>query len=302
VTGGGDRYAIPQVSLLELVRLEGEQARRGIEKIHGVPVYRLRGKLLPLVYLHRELGVDTVAAKAGQESVNLVVLQADDRPFGLVVEGINDTEEIVVKPLSKPLKSISLFAGATLMGDGKVALILDVLGLAQRASVVSETRARKMVDLPASASPNGTNQEFVVFRLANGRRMALPLSQVARLERIPRADLEQTASQQVVQYRGQILPMIHLAQHFPGGPSDGFAHPDPLQVLVYSAQSQSAGLVVDHIIDIVEVETKLEVGSTGKRRGILGSAVIQERVTDLLDVPALLGAAESYGALQPATT
>ena len=118
------------------MRCEGEQAGHGIENIHGAPVYRLRGNLLPLVYLNREL-------QAGQpqshpDSVNIVVLQAGDRQFGLVVDEINDTEEIVVKPLSKQLKSVSCFAGATIMGDGQVALILDVLGLAQMTRVVSE--------------------------------------------------------------------------------------------------------------------------------------------------------------------
>lgn len=138
VSTGGDRYAIPQVSLLELVRLEGEQVRKGVEQFHGIPVYRLRGNLLPLVYLDRELGVEPI--RAGDE-INIVVLQADDRPFGLVVDAIRDTEEIVVKPLQKALKGIGVFSGATIMGDGNVALILDVLGLAQRAGVVSGARA-----------------------------------------------------------------------------------------------------------------------------------------------------------------
>ena len=135
ITVGGDRYAIPQVSLLELVRLEGEQAQRGIEQIHGAPVYRLRGNLLPLVYLNRQLQVESV--RPDDDIINIVVLQADDRQFGLVVDAIHDTEEIVVKPLQKQLKGISAFSGATIMGDGKVALILDVLGLAQKAHVIS---------------------------------------------------------------------------------------------------------------------------------------------------------------------
>ena len=131
---------------MELVRLEGEQARKGIEMIHGAPVYRLRGKLLPLVYLNHELRVDEGDSRSPQPAmrlVNIVVLQADDRHFGLVVDDINDTEEIVVKPLGKQLKGIPTFAGATIMGDGQVALILDVLGLAQRANVVSEIRDRR---------------------------------------------------------------------------------------------------------------------------------------------------------------
>ena len=165
VTTAGDRYAIPQVSVLELVRLEGDQARRGIELVNSAPVHRLRGRLLPLAYLNRELQVDTeaerectkveplsrntvelrtVAESTAQETqiVNIVVLQVDERQFGLVVDEINDTEEIMVKPRSKPLKSINTHAGATIMGDGKGALILDVLSLAQRAGVAGELRDR----------------------------------------------------------------------------------------------------------------------------------------------------------------
>jgi two-component system chemotaxis sensor kinase CheA len=128
ITSGGDPYAIPQASLLELVRLEGEQARRGIENVHGAPVYRLRGNLLPLVYLNRLLHVETTP-DTDDDVITIVVLQAEDRPFGLIVDAIHDTEEIVVKPLQKALKGVGVFAGATIMGDGRVALILDVQGL-----------------------------------------------------------------------------------------------------------------------------------------------------------------------------
>src|ERR1700691_3382471 len=140
VTCGGDRYAIPQVSLLELVRLKADHVSKGIELVHGAPVYRLRGRLLPLVYLSRELKLTAPrSATKSDGAINIVVVQADERRFGLVVDQINDTEEIVVKPRRKQLKTVKTFAGSSIMGDGKVALILDVLGLAQRASVVTET-------------------------------------------------------------------------------------------------------------------------------------------------------------------
>ena len=144
VTCSGDRYAIPQVSLLELVRLKAEEVGKGIELVHGAPVYRLRGQLLPLVYLNRELKLAADARVSTEGAVNIVVLQADERQFGLVVDKINDTEEIVVKPLRKQLKTVKIFAGSSIMGDGKVALILDVLGLAQHANVVTEARDRAM--------------------------------------------------------------------------------------------------------------------------------------------------------------
>ena len=145
VTTGAERFAIPQVSLVELVRLEGKAAETGIEMIQEASVYRLRGNLLPIIYLNRELKLGGKSGKAADESINIVVLQADGRQFGLVVDEINDTEEIVVKPLGKQLKGISCFAGATIMGDGKVALILDILGLAQLASLAGESRDHSAV-------------------------------------------------------------------------------------------------------------------------------------------------------------
>ena len=135
ITSGGERFVIPQVSLLELIRLEADQSGKHIEYVHGTPVYRRRGNLLPIAYLNQVLGLKTADHA---EAVSMVVLQAEDRQFGLVVDGINDTQEIVVKPLGKQLKGLTLYAGATIMGDGRVALILDVLGIGQRSGVLAE--------------------------------------------------------------------------------------------------------------------------------------------------------------------
>jgi two-component system chemotaxis sensor kinase CheA len=166
VTSGGERFAIPQVSLVELVRCEGEQAGHSIEDVHGARVYRLRGNLLPLVYLNRELHIPLAQGTA--QSVNIVVLQAGDRQFGLVVDDINDTEEIVVKPLSKQLKGVSCFAGATIMGDGRVALILDVLGLAQMAKVVSELREKSLAEHDAKSADNSdARKSWLLFRIGS---------------------------------------------------------------------------------------------------------------------------------------
>src|SRR5579863_9831932 len=186
VTCGGERYAIPQVSLLELVRIEPDDVDKSVELVHGVPVYRLRGQLLPLVYLNRELKLadETRSAMGSDGAVNIVVLRADDRRFGLIVDQINDTEEIVVKPLRKQLKTVKTFAGSSIMGDGKVALILDVLGLAQRASVVTETRARALTEKAAEvAAAANEKQTFLLFAGPGDSRMAIPLSTLARLER-----------------------------------------------------------------------------------------------------------------------
>jgi two-component system chemotaxis sensor kinase CheA len=281
-TSGGERFAIPQVSLLELVRLEAEHQETAIEMVHGAPVYRLRGKLLPLVYLNEQLrlaGVDMRGA------VNIVVLQADDRQFGLVVDEINDTEEIVVKPLGKQFKGNACFAGATIMGDGKVALILDVLGMAQMASVVTEVRDRAPGEQEVHATDTAVKSDaWLVFTVAGGRRMAIPLSIVSRLEEFSSRQVERSGNGLVVQYRGKIMPLIDIAARLRLG--DSCESMQRLQAIVYSQEGQSVGLIVDQIVDTVE---QAVAGSQEHKRGeLMGSAVIQERVTDLLNVSALV--------------
>jgi two-component system chemotaxis sensor kinase CheA len=277
VTGGGDRYAIPQVNLLELVRLEGERIRRGIEYVHGAPVYRLRGNLLPLIDLNRELGV---AGTGKDEAVNIVVLQVDGRPFGLMVEAISDTEEIVVKPLAKLLKGLPLFAGATILGDGQVALILDVLGLAQSASVIGEVRRRALAQAALPARERSATQQLLLVETGADRRVALPLDLVARLEEVAATMVERAAGREVLQYRDRILPLVRL-----GSDAETASSPS-LRVVVCGAQANNVGLVVERIQDVVEMP--LEMQWTARRAGTFGSAVIQGRVTDLLDVPAIL--------------
>ena len=298
VTSGGDRYAIPQVSLLELVRLEGAQARKGIEQLYGAPVYRLRGHLLPLAYLNKQFKVSAGGAKTAtqtiDEVINIIVLQADGRHFGLVVDEINDTEEIVVKPLGKQLKGITSFAGATIMGDGRVALILDVVGLAQHANVVAETRDRAVADEKIRAHGSTEDrQTLLLFSIGKDRRMAIPLSLAARLEEFPLSRIERTGAQEVVQYRGQILPLIRVADHVAGKVVPD-APSDTLQVVVYSEGDRSYGLIVSRINDIVEEAVTIKRAASAP--GILGSAVVQDKVTDLLDVPGLVRAAEAASA------
>ena len=243
-----------------------------------------------------KLSLDVVAALAGLErlveandAVNIVVLQADGQRFGLIVEGINDTEEIVVKPLGKQLKGTSLFAGATIMGDGHVCLILDVAGIAQHSGVVSSIAERLARDEAAREQGQGQKDErsaYLLLRHGPQGRVAVPLSLVARLEEIPCSAIEHSADREVVQYRRQIIPLVRLSQalgHGGYGEADGR---DPMQVVVYSQQGHSVGLVVDEILDIVEDTFQVRPSRAG--RGLIGSAVIQQRVTDVVDVPGLI--------------
>jgi two-component system chemotaxis sensor kinase CheA len=294
VTCGGDRYAIPQVNLLELVRIDADDPGKGIELVHGAPVYRLRGRLLPLLYLSRELNLAPATAAPGDGSTNIVVLQADKRHFGLVVDQINDTEEIVVKPLRKQLRNVKTFAGSSIMGDGKVALILDVLGLAQRANVVGEGSDRNMTQ--KAVEETGTETEKHTFLLFSGlgdSRMAIPLSTLARLEEFPVSQVEMSGTQWVTQYRGQILPLIRLnvaleerRERLRGPQAPPATDSGPIQVLVLNHEDRSFGLVVDQIIDIIE--DRADVRTPATRPAVLYSVLIGDRVTELLDIPAIL--------------
>jgi two-component system chemotaxis sensor kinase CheA len=304
VTTLGERYVIPQASLLELIRLEGEQIHKQIERIHGVPVYRRRGSLLPLAFLsdlfrpgagmaettQRRRATDRPAVQSMQESldadiVNIVVLQAESQLFGLVVDGIHDTQEIVVKPLSKQLKGLNCYAGATIMGDGKVALILDVSGL-QYLSGIHQAGSGSAEAANVSAAPRIETQSFLLFRAGKHERLAVPLALVARLEEIRQEQLEGAAGQLVIQYRGEILPLLHLSEVL-GGSAGGKATAAVMQVIVFTANGQSAGLLVDEIIDIVDGD--MSTRKATQQAGILASILLDGKVTDVLDLRYLLG-------------
>lgn len=292
IVSGGDRYAIPQVSLLELVRLEGDHADNGIEELYGTQVYRLRGKLLPIVYLNEQLktGSRDSSPTASEDAItNIIVLQADGRQFGLIVDEINDTEEIVVKPLSRQLKTISCFSGATIMGDGKVALILDVLGIAQHSKIISESNERLLAanEEDKEASSQQPTQTLLLFTVGQDNLMAIPLSQAARLEEFDKSQIEYTSHEEVVQYRGDILPLIRVSDVLETPSSNSPVEDDgKLEVVVYSTKGRTYGLVVDQIQDIIE--ENIQNCRKSNKHGIQGSSIVQGKVTDLLDIPQII--------------
>jgi two-component system chemotaxis sensor kinase CheA len=280
---GGERFAIPQVGLVELVRLEAAQARQGIELIMGTPVYRLRGQLLPLVYLDAALKLPRDPA-AGADAVHIVVVQADGQQFGVIVDRVSDTQEIVVKPLGRHFKSVPVFAGASVLGDGQVALILDVIGLARETRVFTALRENAAVARAAAPASTAGRQRLLVFTLADSHRIAIDLATVGRLERFPRDRVERAGRHEVVQYRDQIMNLVRLSDLL--GYADHAGDESMLHVVVYSAQGRTVGLVVGDIVDIVEDFVRLQ--TEGAREGVLGRAIIQGRVTELLDVPGIV--------------
>ena len=276
VTSGGHRFAIPQVNLLELVRLEGEHASHGIENIAGAPVYRLRGNLLPIAYVNQELRLE---ACAPDEAMNIVVLQADRQTFGLVVDEINDTEEIVVKPLGKQLKGLDTFAGATIMGDGRVALILDVPGISERAHIAGDSsRAEETKEEETAEDGASERRTLLLVSLGQGSQAAILLSEVSRLEEFERSELERAGQRNVVQYRDEIMPLEDLTV----GAEQTSGDSRLVNVVVHAIDGRNIGLVVESILDIVEERVKLAPGT--RNRTILGSAIIHGQVRDVLDI------------------
>lgn len=275
---GGERYAIPQANLVELVRIEGDDLRRQVEDLAGAPVLRLRGKLLPLVSLAETLG----GTAAADEALTVVVLQSDDVRFGLCVSEVHDTQEIVVKPIGRQLKALTMYAGATIMGDGRVALILDVAGIAGTIGVAATQQ--EAADGRAVATDDRT--ALLVLEVADGRRAALPLAAVARLEEFGRDRVERSGTSEVVQYRDGILPLVRLASAI--GLPDTSDQGEQISVVVHetSTAGGAVGIVIDKVLDVVEVT--VSSSEVGRRTGVTGSAIVQDRVTDLVDLEAVV--------------
>jgi two-component system chemotaxis sensor kinase CheA len=289
VSAGGERFAIQQTSLQELVRLNGSPGSPHLEWVHDAPVYRLRDRLLPLVDLAAELEFRERKTWDAGAPLTIVVVQANDRRFGLVVDTVHDTQEIVVKPLGRLLQGISVLAGATILGDGKVVLILDVLGLAQQAGVISQLDQQAPAD--RVSNPDATleaTRSLLVCELGAGRRVALPLSHISRLEEVPSPALERSGDRQVVQCRGRILPLLSLDEVLRWESPQPQCSRETIPIVVCDNHGQNIGLIVDRIVDIVESPVDVQYSSAG--RGCVGAAVIAGQVTDLLDLPSLMGA------------
>ncbi|WP_309649184.1 chemotaxis protein CheA [Nocardioides sp.] len=271
----GERYAIPQANLVELVRLEGQDLRDSVDTLAGAPVLRLRGRLLPLV----SLGETLTGLRPETDALTVVVVQADDIRFGLCVAEVHDTQEIVVKPIGRQLKALPVYAGATIMGDGQVALILDVGGIAR----VRALTPTEFTDTSAVGADVGS-QALLVLEVSNGRRAALPLTAVSRLEEFDSSRIERSGSSEVVQYRDGILRLLRLAPAI--GLQDTPGDREQISVVVHEENGRRVGIVIDQVLDVVD--EAIVATEVGRRAGVLGSAVVQDRVTDLVDLDAVV--------------
>ena len=281
VEAGGERYAVPQISVVELVRT-GRGSEHSIEDIHGTPVLRLRNRLLPLTSMRDQLKLGGEEQEMDDRFV--IVTQVGNFSFGIIVDRVFDTEEIVVKPVSSLLRNLSIFSGNTILGDGSVIMILDPNGIA---SEIGEISVSEQVTSETVAAEDGSDDRtpLLVFHAGGDTPMAVPLALVARLEEIDLQDVEISNGQLVVQYRGGLMPLLPLR-------SDGEISKTGRQsAIVFADRDRSMGLLVDEIVDIVEDHLAIEL--TTERPGMLGSAIIDGEATDIVDTSYYL--TQAYG-------
>lgn len=274
VEAAGDRFAIPQLAVVELVRARANSEHR-IERIKDTPVLRLRNKLLPLMHLKKLLKIDD-GTSSDPENGFIVVTQVGSQTFGIVVDGVFHTEEIVVKPMSTKLRHIGMFSGNTILGDGAVIMIVDPNGIAQSLGTSIATQ-NEIAEENAAAKTNTDEAltSLLVFRAGSQQPKAVPLALVTRLEEIAVDKIEFSNGRHMVQYREQLMPLVQIE-----GVKIRESGVQP--ILVFADDGRSMGLVVDEIIDIVEEHLNIEVASS--HEGILGSAVIKEQATEVIDV------------------
>jgi two-component system, chemotaxis family, sensor kinase CheA len=272
VESGGERFAVPQLSVLELVHASGGGEHR-IERIKDTPVLRLRNKLLPLIDLKEVLRLGESDGDKGF----VVVTQVGSQTFGIVVDGVFHTEEIVIKPMSSKLRQLAAFSGTTILGDGSVIMIVDPNGIAQSLGRAAQAAAEGR---PEQSDPEQAltddSVSLLVFRAGSHQPKAVPLSLVTRLEEIDCRKIEISDGRHLVQYRDQLMPLLRIDTQS-GLKQDG-AQP----ILVFSDRGRSMGLVVDEIVDIVEDRLNIEVPSD--RPGVLGYAVIKGNATEIVDI------------------
>lgn len=284
---GCERYAIPQSSLVELVRVGKESSSLPVEEVFGHPAYRLRGTLLPLLSLREVLGSGPGRATS---EVHIVVLQAEQFRFGLIVDSICDTQEIVVKPLSKQLKNLPVYAGVTIMGDGTISLILDVAGIGKGflENRTGHESARRISQSDTAAGVPEA-ESYLVVDIGDGHRAAIPLTQIARLEEIAPEHFEQAGTAKLVQYREELLELVDLSSKlgFSSEISSTAAPQTSMPVVVLTGCQRPVGLLVRSIVDIVT--QTMTVDTQLSRPGTKGGAVVAGKVTDIVDIDALTG-------------
>jgi two-component system chemotaxis sensor kinase CheA len=289
VSDGGQRFAIPQVNVGELIRIPAAQVSERTDRVGDAVVLNVRDRLVPLLYLADALGV--CRPENSSRALNVVLVDAGAFEYGLVVEELHDTVEIVVKPLGRHMKGLRDYAGATILGDGRVAVILDVAGLAARANLTASTAeatARQVVEESASASEV---HSLLVFRNAPAESCAVPIEQVSRIERVRPAQVQNLGGRRTMQYCGASLPLVVLHDTAEVGE---LSEEQQWVVIVFEKLGRPLGLLAAEPLDMVEAALNIDT-VTLRQRGIAGSAVLKDRTILLLDIFELADSARPEG-------
>jgi two-component system, chemotaxis family, sensor kinase CheA len=269
----GERFALPQISVIEVVRIDGRAGGPTIEHSDAVPMLRLRKRLVPLVQLGDLLRLGPAAANAGSV---IVVAAVGSLTLGIVVDQVFDTEEIVVKPVAPLLRHIALFGGATILGDGSVIMILDPNAIARTMGLSGSAEARpRTPPVRDKAEPSGDNPAMLLFRtMAGAAPSAVPLHLVARIETMACSQITTSGDRYVALYHGKLIPLIAID---PARQPNGRT----VTMLIFAEQDRSMGLIVHEVVEVVE--ERLVIEPTAERPGLLGTAMIAGRVTDVID-------------------
>lgn len=276
---GKRKFAIPQASINELVRIRAGEVTKRIEHVKQAEMFRLRGVLLPLVRLNHVLSMASGETEAdADKAVYIIVVESGALRYGLVVDSVADSEEIVVKPLGRHIQESTCLAGATVLGDGTVAPILDVTGIASHMDL--KMSGQDAADLVRRDGTREEMQTALILRNHPDEQFGVPMQLVARLERIRSDKVALVGGQEVLQYRGGTMPLLRLENLITAQPAP--ATPN-VSVVVFTVAKREVGLIVPHLVDIRQISTNVDT-RTLRQRGILGSLIVQERTTRLLNL------------------
>jgi two-component system chemotaxis sensor kinase CheA len=270
----GERFAVPQTAVVELVRTSDSTNGHRIERINNAPVLRLRDRLLPLVVLEDLFKLAQPRTVSSNERF-IVVTQVGAQVFGMIVDQVFDTEEIVVKPVAPVTRDVAVFSGNTILGDGSVIMILDPGGIAGAVGDSAATAETAMTEAEGRIEGAEEKNTLLVFRAGAGGPKAVPLRSIARLEEFDRRAIENVNGQHVIQYRGKLMPIV------PFDPTIDLEADGRQPALVFADGARVMALLVDAVIDIVE--TELDIHRGREMAGVIGSAIIAGRATELID-------------------
>jgi len=285
---GTESYAIPQDSVLEVASLDLGSDSTGLEDFYGSPVFRLRNRLVPLLFLDHQLEMSQ-EMPAANTILNIVILQSSGVRFGLVVDEVLNMQEVVVKPLGPLLRDAKDFAGATILGNGRVALILDVNGIAVESGMVAKIQSRPLT--PASTQEKSHEEDIAMlsFELEEQFRLAIYLDQVERLEMVSPKLVQRNGSRDVIQYGKDIMHLIYLSQYIEGagGYQTNINEDNSIPVIVHRSKGVTVGLVVSQVLDIIYVSKNLHQASP-PQKGLLGCVSLSDQVINVLDLEEIL--------------